>query len=137
LKYFLDTNTCIYYLKGISAGIARRLLSLRPEDIRIPSMVKAELLYGVERSTKREENLQKIRQFLLPFEIVSFGNQEAERYAIVRAELDRAGTPIGPNDLVIAATTAENDGILVTNNEKEFKRVSGLKIENWMNDAAP
>lgn len=100
-------------------------------------MVKAELLYGVERSTKREENLQKIRQFLLPFEIVSFGNQEAERYAIVRAELDRAGTPIGPNDLVIAATTAENDGILVTNNEKEFKRVSGLKIENWMNDAAP
>ena len=137
MKYFLDTNTCIYYLKGISAGIARRLLSLRPEDIRIPSMVKAELLYGVERSTKREENLQKIRQFLLPFEIVSFGNQEAERYAIVRAELDRAGTPIGPNDLVIAATTAENDGILVTNNEKEFKRVSGLKIENWMNDAAP
>ena len=100
-------------------------------------MVKAELLYGVERSTKREENLQKIRQFLLPFEIVSFGNQEAERYATVRAELDRAGTPIGPNDLVIAAITAENDGILVTNNEKEFKRVSGLKIENWMNGAAP
>ena len=100
-------------------------------------MVKAELLYGAERSPKREDNLQKIRQFLLPFEIVGFGNQETERYATIRVELERAGTPIGPNDLVIAAITAANDGILVTNNEKEFKRVSGLKIENWWNDVAP
>ena len=131
MTYFLDTNTCIYYLKGVHPTLAQRLLAHNPSDIRIPSVVKAELLYGAKRSKKQAENLEKIRQFLLPLEIVPFASEDAERYATIRADLERAGTPIGPNDLLIAATVLENGGILITNNEKEFKRVSKLKIENW------
>lgn len=131
MTYFLDTNTCIYYLKGVHPTLAQRLLAHNPSDIRIPSVVKAELLYGAKRSKKQAENLEKIRQFLLPLEIVPFASEDAERYATIRADLERAGTPIGPNDLLIAATVLENGGILITNNEKEFKRVSKLKTENW------
>ena len=92
--------------------------------------MKAELLYGAHKSQKRKENLERIQQFLLPFTIVPFGSEEAGRYATNRAALERSGTPIGPNDCIIAAITLENDGILVTNNELEFKRVKQLRIEN-------
>ena len=132
MKYYLDTNTCIYYLKGIHLSVAGRLLSHHPHDIRIPSVVKAKLLYGAERSERREENLQKIRQFLLPFEVAAFGADEAERYAAIRATLEKDGTPIGPNDLIIAAITIESDGTLITNNEREFRRIPQLKVENWV-----
>ena len=131
MKYFLDTNTCSYFLKGVYPKVAEHLLSLGPSDIRIPAIVKAELLYGAENSEKRKENLRNIRQFLFPFEIVAFGTEEAEQYATIRATLKKAGTPIGPNDLIIAATTLANQGMLITNNEKEFKRVPKLKLENW------
>lgn len=131
MKYFLDANICIYFLKGTHPELARRLLSHNPDEIRIPSIVKAELLYGALKSQKVKENREKIEQFLLPFKIVEFGNEEAERYATIRSALEKSGTPIGPNDLIVAATTVENDGILVTNNEKEFKRVKHLKVENW------
>lgn len=131
MKYFLDTHTCVYFLRGSHPALAQRLLSHRPDEIRIPSSVKAELLYGAERSRKRKENHERIRQFLLPFRIAAFGSEEAERYATIRAALEKRGTPIGPNDLIVAATAIANDGILVTNNEKEFKRVRELKLENW------
>lgn len=131
MKYFFDTNTCIYYLRGTHPGVAQRLLSRNPSDIRIPSVVKAELLCGAEKSERRTENLDKVRQFLLPLEVVGFGSKEAERYATIRARLEKSGTPIGPNDLIIASITIENNGTLVTNNEREFKQVAKLKVENW------
>ncbi|MCW3489791.1 type II toxin-antitoxin system tRNA(fMet)-specific endonuclease VapC [Dethiobacter alkaliphilus] len=132
MKYYLDTNTCIYFLKGLYPVLLNRIMSQNPDDIKIASMVKAELLYGAHRSQRSKENIEKVEQFLLPFEIVPFGNNAAEQYSKIRSALERAGTPIGPNDLIISATALANNGVLVTNNEKEFNRISDLIIENWI-----
>lgn len=132
MKYFLDTNICVYFLKGTDPAVARRLLSHPPEDIRIPSIVKAELLYGAYRSDRRDENLERIEQFLLPLTVVAFGDRQADRYATIRADLEGRGQVIGPNDLIVAATVVEAGGALVTNNEREFGRVRDLRVENWV-----
>ena len=129
--YYLDTNTCIYFLKGIYPELLIRLKSHAPNDIKISAIVKAELLLGVEKSVKRDENMAKIEAFLLPFEIVQFGDEDSSHYASIRASLEAKGTPIGPNDLFIAATVKKNNGILITNNIREFSRVEGLRLENW------
>jgi tRNA(fMet)-specific endonuclease VapC len=131
MKYFLDTNICIYYLKGIKETIKNKLLKKNPDDIKIPSIVKAEMLYGAKKSEKKEENLSKINEFLLPFEIISFSEKETVQYAKIRAELEKKRMPIGPNDIIIASIVMENEGILVTNNIDEFSRIESLGLENW------
>ena len=131
MKYFLDTNTCVYFLKGMYDSVNTRLLEKHPDEIRICSIVKAELLYGAEKSAKQEENLRKVEEFLFPFPIVPFTDEESTIYAKIRAWLERAGTPIGPNDLLIAATVLAHEDCLVTNSVGEFGRVEGLRIENW------
>ena len=131
MKYFLDSNICIYFLKGIYPVLGQELLSHNPDDIRIPSIVQAELLYGALKSHKVKENMEMVREFLLPFKVVPFGNKEAECYAKIRSTLEQSGNPIGPNDFIVAAITLENGGVLVTNNEKEFRRVKQLEVENW------
>jgi tRNA(fMet)-specific endonuclease VapC len=131
MKYYLDTNICIYFLKGLYPLLLHKILAHRPDSIKIASIVKAELLYGAEKSRKKEENLDKLNRFLLPYEIVSFDDKAAVRYSGIRAELEKTGVVIGPNDMIIAATVLAGDGILITNNEREFQRVSGLVIENW------
>jgi tRNA(fMet)-specific endonuclease VapC len=131
LKFFLDTNICIYYLNGQYETVQKKLLSKHPMDVRIASIVRAELLYGARKSRHREQNEEIIKRFLQPFEIAPFGAPEAEMYAEIRATLEQAGKIIGPNDLILAATVLANGGILVTNNENEFKRVKSLKTENW------
>jgi tRNA(fMet)-specific endonuclease VapC len=108
------------------------IMSHSPTDIKISSMVKAELLYGAEKSQKKEENLEKAERFLLPFEIIPFDDKAAVIYSVMRANMERTGFVIGPNDLVIAATILAHSGILVTNNENEFRRVPGLTVVNWL-----
>ncbi len=132
MNYFLDTNICVYYLKGMYGSIAENLLRRHPEEIRIPSMVKAELLYGAYRSRRSSVNIELLEEFLFPFRIVGFSDNECIEYARIRAELEAKGTIVGPNDLIIASTVVAHDGVLVTNNEKEFNRVSGLTVENWI-----
>jgi tRNA(fMet)-specific endonuclease VapC len=131
MKYYLDTNTCIYFLKGMNENIRKKMLEKHPDEIRICSIVQAELLYGAEKSIKREENLKNLKEFLFPFDIVAFGEKETNSYSKIRADLEKEGIMIGPNDLIIAATVLENDGILITNNVREFERVKKLRIENW------
>lgn len=131
MSYFLDTNMCIYFLKGTYPQILSKMLSFHPSKIKIPAVVKAELIYGAEKSAKRDENIEKVSAFLLPFEIVPFNGDAAVIYGEIRAELERAGTPIGPNDLLIAASVLAENGVLVTNNMKEYRRVPGLRLENW------
>ncbi len=131
MKYYLDTNICIYFLKGMNEKIKNKLIEKHPDEIKISSIVKAELLYGAEKSIKKEENIKKIKEFLFPFEIIPFGDKEAISYSKIRSTLEKQGKVIGPNDLIIAATVLENDGILITNNVKEFERVENIKIENW------
>ena len=129
--HFLDTNICIYFLKGTHPAVKARLLEHDPDDIKIPSIVKAELLYGTEKSKLRDENRKHVDRFLDPFEIVPFDDSAASCYAEIRARTEATGNPVGPNDLIIAATVLPHQGILVTNNIREFQRIQGLKIENW------
>jgi tRNA(fMet)-specific endonuclease VapC len=131
MTYYLDTNICIYFLNGSLSKVRDRLLSKSPRDIAIPSIVKAELLFGAEKSKKRDENLEKINRFLLPLLTAGFDDEEASAYARIRAHLETAGLLIGPNDLLIAATVSAQGGILVTNNTREFSRVPGLPLEDW------
>lgn len=132
MSYFLDTNMCIYFLNGRYPNLVEKLMSYEPEEIKIPSIVKAELLYGAEKSNNREKTENIVTQFLFPFEIVSFDEISAEYYADIRASLEKSGTPIGPNDIIVASTVLSNNGILITNNTKEFKRIEELKIDNWI-----
>ena len=129
--YYLDTNICIYYLKGLYPELFDRIHSYSIKEIKIASLVKAELLYGAAKSERREDNTSKVEKFLLPFEIIPFDDKAASIYALIRAELTEKGAPIGPNDLIIASTVLANKGTLITNNEQEFGRIPDLLIENW------
>lgn len=130
--YFLDTNICIYFLKGVYPAIQEKMQNLHPPQIKIPSIVAAELLYGATKSIRKKENLENVQKFLIPFEIIPFETQAAETYAEIRSVTEAKGISIGPNDLIIASIVMANEGILVTNNTKEFGRIKNLKIENWI-----
>lgn len=132
MKYYLDTNICVYYIKGKYPKLLEKLLSKHPNDIKIPAIVKAELIYGAQKSERKKKNEEVIRKFLLPFEIIAFGDKQSEIYGKIRADLEKKGKIIGPNNLLIASIVLSEDGILVTNNEKELKKVKELKIENWV-----
>jgi tRNA(fMet)-specific endonuclease VapC len=133
MNYFLDTNICIYFLKGTYPRILKEIRNIDPKYIKIPSIVKAELLFGAEKSRNREENIKKVTQFIEPFEVVSFDDEASITYSIIRSSLESKGKSIGPNDLIIASTVLSKNGILITNNEKEFKNVKNLKTDNWIN----
>lgn len=132
MTYCLDTNTCIYFLKGESQQIRKKLSGLTPSQIKIPSIVKAELLLGALKSKDKKRNQSAVLSFLDTFEILSFGNKESTVYAEIRNELESKGKPIGPNDLLIASIVLSHNSVLVTNNEREFRRVGNLRIENWL-----
>ncbi|MCL1893957.1 MAG: type II toxin-antitoxin system VapC family toxin [Holophagaceae bacterium] len=131
MKYSLDTNTCIFHLNQVADILTDRLKAMPADEVLIPSMVVAELLYGAEKSKKHKSNLETIALFLSPYRIISFDQQAARAYALIRTELERKGQIIGPNDMVIAATALAHNTILVTNNTKEFSRIDNLKIEDW------
>ena len=131
MSYLFDTNICVYFLKGLYPVLPTKMLSVQPVDIKVPAIVKAELLYGAEKSIRRAENLEKISAFLYPFEIIPFNDAAAVFYGTIRAYLEKKGQPIGPNDLIIAATALANNAVLITNNTKEFARIPELKLENW------
>ncbi|MGR3175472.1 MAG: type II toxin-antitoxin system tRNA(fMet)-specific endonuclease VapC [Candidatus Scalindua sp.] len=131
MTYLLDTNTCIKYLNGTSEKIRNNLGSKQPEEINVCSVVKGELFYGALKSAKPEKNLDKVHKFLDSFQSLPFDDTAAEKYGEIRVKLEKTGAPIGPNDLFIAAITASNNKTLVTNNTREFRRVEGIKLEDW------
>ena len=127
----LDTNTCIFLLNQRNPGILRQFQARSPAEIALCSVVKAELLFGAQRSARVDSNLQRLNLFFAPLPCFPFDDRCAEHYAMIRADLAAQGRPIGPNDLMIAATARANDAVLVTNNVAEFSRVAGLQIEDW------
>ncbi len=129
--FLLDTNICIYWLKGTYPGIGRRLRALSPDQVAVPAIVQAELYLGARKSMAREKVMAAVEAFLAPLDVVPFGSEEARQYARIRAEAEAAGKPIGPNDLLIAATALARGATLVTHNAREFSRVAGLAIEDW------
>lgn len=131
MTYLLDTNTCIKYLNGRSEKIKQHLDTLQAEDILMCSVVKAELFYGAIKSARPTENLSKQHYFVNRFSSLPFDDRAAEIYAEIRARLEKLGTPIGPNDLLIAAIALANQVTLVTHNTGEFGRVEGLQWEDW------
>jgi tRNA(fMet)-specific endonuclease VapC len=131
VAFFLDTNTCIYALKGRYPAIGLRMGRMSPASIKIPSIVKAELLFGARKSREPERALEVLERFLFPFEIMPFGDAAAALYSRIRLDLERRGKPVGPNDLIVAATVMANRGTLVTHNVREFARISDLSLEDW------
>jgi len=131
MRFFLDTNICIYALNNKFPRIKLIIESLSPSDIGIPSIVKAELYYGALKSQKKDKVIPVLEKFLSPFEIVPFGDKEVKTYAQIRADLEREGNIIGPNDLIVAAITFSHGATLVTHNTREFQRVSNLLVEDW------
>jgi len=129
--YLLDTNVCIRVLNGSSAALVRRLRQHSPAEIRLCSIVLAELYYGARKSRRVAENLSSVGAFARPFRSLSFDDACAEVYGGIRAELEGRGQPIGPNDLMIAAVARCHDLTLVTRNLSEFTRVVGLKVVSW------
>jgi len=131
VKYLLDTNTCIRYLTGRSPAVLARLDHTLEADICVCSIVKFELCYGALRSTQVEKTLEQQEKFLNRFVSLAFDDQAHFYAAQIRADLARIGTPIGPNDLLIAAIALANNLTLVTHNTSEFGRVKDLPIEDW------
>ena len=131
MKYLLDTNICIYLIKRKPPRVQRELLACSVGDVAVSSITVAELEFGVQKSAAPSRNMDALMQFLMPLAIVDFDFAAAACYGKVRAALEKRGKPIGPLDTLIAAHALSLDLTLVTNNTREFRRVSGLKVANW------
>ncbi len=132
MKYLLDTNTCIYLIKKKSENILRKLRQKNIDDVAVSVVTLSELVYGVEKSLYPSRNLLALTEFIAPLKILTYDEHAAFTYGKIRAALEKAGALIGPLDMQIAAHAASVSAILVTNNEREFKRIPKLKIENWL-----
>ena len=131
MRYMLDTNICIYAIKHKPEQVFMRLQEHDPIDICISSVTYAELVHGVEKSKAIEKNRVALALLLANIEIMNFDSLAAESYGKIRADLEKAGTPIGPLEMMIAGHAMALGYTVVTNNTKEFERVKGLKLENW------
>ncbi|UYZ71217.1 type II toxin-antitoxin system VapC family toxin [Moraxella bovis] len=129
MKYLLDTNAVIAILNA-SERFLTTLERHKEREIAISSIVLSELYYGAYKSQKTAQNLEKIN--LLPFEVLQFNSQDADKAGEIGATLERRGTPIGSYDTLIAGQAIANDLIVITDNVREFLRVDGLQIESWL-----
>jgi tRNA(fMet)-specific endonuclease VapC len=131
MKVLLDTNICIYLIKKQPASVLKHFAEYQIGDIGISSITLSELQYGVEKSAYREKNAEALDAFVTPLEIMQYDAQAANAYGKIRAALEKAGTPIGSMDMLIAAHAVSLGVPLVTNNTREFERIGGLSVLNW------
>ena len=132
MTYMLDTNICIYIMKRKPAEVLTRLKEAWEDGVALSSVTLAELEFGVCHSANPAKNEEALLRFLLPFTVLPFGEEAAAVYGHIRHELQSKGTPIGPMDMLIAAHAKSEGLILVTHNVREFSRVPGLSVENWV-----
>ena len=132
MRYMLDTNICIALIKRKPPKALRRFDRLSAGDVGISTITLAELRYGIAKSQHVEKNRQALEEFLLPLEVADFDEKAASAYGAVRADLEDAGRLIGPLDTQIGAHALSLDTVLVTDNTTEFRRIKGLKVENWL-----
>lgn len=132
MPYLLDSNICIYIIKKKPLSVLNKFNSLRPGEIGLSMITVAELEFGARKSANVEKNLAALTKFLIPFNLFDFDLSAATEYGIIRSQLETRGTPIGPLDTLIAAHAKSLGYTLVTNNEREFNRVDGLQLENWV-----
>jgi tRNA(fMet)-specific endonuclease VapC len=131
MRYLLDTNTCIRFINGRSPGIRAQMLKVDDTDIAISTIVQAEMYAGSAKSQYPERSRKKQDEFFKRFTLLPFDTVAADHYGAIRADLEKKGTPIGGNDLLIAAVALAHNLTLVTNNTREFQRVVGLKLVDW------
>ena len=131
MRFLLDTNICIYIINERPEAVRRRFAAVVVGDVGMSVITYGELIWGAEASAKREENVRRLRGFARLVPPLALPPEAAEEYGRIRAVLAKKGTPIGPNDLWIAAHARAARLVLATNNEREFRRVPGLKVENW------
>ncbi|MCL4253140.1 MAG: type II toxin-antitoxin system VapC family toxin [Anaerolineae bacterium] len=131
MKYLLDTNTCIRYINGRAPQIRQKMSFISDKDIVVCAITRAEMAYGVAKSQHPELSFRKQLGFLSRFESLPFDDACAKHFGMLRAQLEKAGTPIGAYDMQIAAIALEHNLIVVTHNVREFSRVQGLNIEDW------
>jgi tRNA(fMet)-specific endonuclease VapC len=131
VTYLLDTNVCIVYMNGRSAGVRDHLERVQPDEVVVCSVVIAELFYGAMKSRDAAATLAKQRLFLAPYRSLPFDDAATLNYGKLRADLEAVGRLIGGNDMLIAAIAISNDLTLVTHNLREFERIAGLKVEDW------
>lgn len=128
--YILDTNTLIYFFKGVG-NVAKNLFSISPAEIGLPAIVLFELEVGIGKSVQPDKRKIQLQQFIDTVNLLPFARQEAICAAKIRLQLESKGNVIGPYDILIAATAISANGVLITHNMKEFKRVDGLQVEDW------
>ena len=126
----LDTNTLIYFFKGIGE-VGDNLFAHSPKDIFIPSIVIYELQVGIAKSNNPQKWEKQLATLLEQVNVIEFGEREAKVSALIRADLEKKGTPIGPMDILIAGSAKAHNLTLVTHNTKEFMRVEGLALKDW------
>lgn len=131
MQYLLDTNICIYLIKQKPSKVLARFQSFAPSDIGVSSITVAELEYGVCKSQQQQKNRNALMQFLIPLEIVEFDQSAATVYGSIRSDLESRGLVIGSMDMLIAAHALSLGTTLVSNNVREFSRITNLSLENW------
>jgi tRNA(fMet)-specific endonuclease VapC len=132
MHYLLDTNICIYLIKKRPLAVLERFRQHSPKDVAISTITLFELQHGIEKSQYRQRSEDALTKFLLPLNLIKLDRSSAVKAAAIRAQLEKKGIPIGPYDLLIAGLARSLDMILVTNNTKEFERIDGLHLENWI-----
>jgi len=131
MRYLLDANMVIYIRQKQPAAVLRRFSELQPGEAAISVIAYGELLYGAMKSSQRESGLKQLSELSKVLPALPLPEKAAETYGFIRADLESKGEMIGNNDLWIAAHALASGLTLVTNNEKEFRRVRGLKVQNW------
>jgi tRNA(fMet)-specific endonuclease VapC len=131
LSHLLDTNTCIFLIRRSSPEASQRFEDFEVGEVGVSVVTVSELRYGVEKSSRVEQNREALDQFLLPLEVMNLDPDATVSYGKIRAALEKRGTPIGPLDTLIAAHALSLGATLVTNNTREFERVPGLRVEDW------
>lgn len=134
MKYLLDTNICVYLIHDRSSGLRHHFRNLRTGDIGMSAITLSELSYGAALSHKPEENTAILKQFVATLVLAAYDDAAAEHYGAIRAELKKKEISIGTMDILIAAHAKSLDATLVTNNLRDFRRIPGLKIENWVKE---
>lgn len=132
MRYLLDTNICIYLIKKHPPEVLARFQQIQLRQLHISTVTLFELYYGIEKNNSQRRNLAALENFIAPLTIVDFTLEAAKKAAMIRSALQKQGTPIGVYDVQIAAIALSLNMTLLTNNLREFERVKGLKLENWV-----
>ena len=131
LRYMLDTNICIYVIKNRPEGLRERFNRLA-DQLCISAVTLAEIIYGAEKSARQIENIKVVEQFAARLDVLPFGERAATHYGQIRADLERAGHPIGLHDMMIGGHARSEGLTLVSNNVREFQHIEGLRVDNWV-----